>query len=314
MFYLLCTVVCLYALAVLRMAPGHFAFANALAGRSPLSVHGMPLSLPPLHAGRFQRIPRRLVQSNASSWCTVRMRRYATAWHRLNEGYAYEFYDNRRVLEECGAQCARTVEKLQTLGAPGAALADVFRMETLASNGGVWADMDCVPLVPIGAWVQPHDDCVLHIEGSGTLVHWLIASTANHPLICAMRDRLCRNIDRLQAWPDGDVGDTIFKICGPSLFDAVARECLHVPHGTPWQNGTYAIEGTDRSITLRHAHVAPGFMPSSFGLGLGLLRLPAVVKYAGFEFDQRSAQAAHAAAQLSRITGSVTLPSQFSQS
>ncbi len=310
MLWVLFTVLLACVHTILRMAPGHVPGADDFAGCSPLSVKRLPASIAACERRPHRRIPHRIVQSNATNWCTVRMRHNALQWHALNSHYTYDFYDNSRIVAEADLHCLRRITKLQRLQAPGAALADVFRMYALAKAGGIWADIDTCPLTPIDNWVSQHDDCVLYIEGCGTLVHWLIAASPGHPLICAMRDRVYANIDRLEAWPEGEVGDTIFQICGPALFDRVARKQLNVGSG-PWKAGKWPICGLRRSVTLRHAHLLPGLLPSMFGMGLGLWHLPAVVKYAGFESDQRSAQLAYRAAEMSRSTGVVTLPSQF---
>lgn len=70
-------------------------------------------------------------------------------WKEMNPDYEYEYYDNDKcrkfILNNMGFKTALTFDILK----PGAFKADLFRYCVLYIRGGVYTDIDLVPLVPL---------------------------------------------------------------------------------------------------------------------------------------------------------------------
>lgn len=277
-------IICLLAIVIVR-APGHLGFLNYLAPRSPLIT--MTRAVERSRPKPLQKIPSVIIQSNAGMLMTQRARSACLAWAFANRAYDYRYFDNHAILQEASPRAKLLLLRLKELQAPALTQADVFRMDYLCQHGGVWADCDAIPEQPLDRWISPESDCVLWIEGNGMLVHWMLATSPQHPLFIQMFAEMESQIMHLLSWPQGSYENTVFKICGPTLFDACARHVLGKASATPWQPGTHRVVGADRSITLKQAHALPGFALGCYGLGLGLVHLPAQVKYAGFNWDQR---------------------------
>jgi mannosyltransferase OCH1-like enzyme len=280
MFVLALSSTCAWIVAT--KAPGFSIYESVV--RSAPSPTGWYLRSSRSKQHREQRIPPRIVQSNRTVHATERMHRVSESWAKLNPTWDYEFFDDERIMQEYADTELVTylIPRLKKQNFPGNAIADAFRAYELAERGGLWLDLDCAPHTRLNEWIFPDDDMVVYIESMGTLVHFFFAATKGHPIVRALCEEIVhavKNEERVPAYHSGNVWGTT----GPGALERAARRVTG--HFGDWTEGTLqCTEG--RSVRLAHAHILPGFFNNSFGLGLGIAKMPVVIKYHGYANDQ----------------------------
>lgn len=259
----------------IRVLPNTFAF------RQPPTTEWERLD-----AGCYAPGSRRIVQTNKTSRLPKRMVRHARQWKRMNPDWGYNFFDDERatqVMEQDENKLTKlALNHLRTLGASGAAIADLFRSVEIAERGGFYVDMDCGPIDQL-TLIKPGDDAVFYIEHQDWLCHWCFFATAKHPIIMALKNEVISRVLSTTTWQPGG---QIFHVTGPGVLNDVALQLIpNARRNGEWVAGTYEL-GAGRTVRLEYSSLLPHFNLFPVTHGVRFARLPCSQRYYGSSADQ----------------------------
>lgn len=186
------------------------------------------------------RIPRVIVQTGARSEDEPRRNK----WRDSNPGYKYEYFDNKRctvfLAEHFGLRAVMAFQGLR----PGAFKADLFRYAYLYVHGGVYIDLDCMPVfgTKLDHILEPETDMV-SVAGRGNIQGIFQAFLACKPGVEELKiavEQICLHVE--QKWypapplEGSSIWPAVWSITGPVLLSNVM--------GGIYQPGFYDVDGT----------------------------------------------------------------------
>ena len=138
------------------------------------------------------------------------------------------------------------VSRFQALTQP-AARADLFRLCWIAQSGGVFADLDEYPRIPVTPWLKDARAVFCLEQGFGTIANNFIAAQAGHPVSLLALQYVCTALDQSSApypwWHSGpaqwtravfacrfDANDAGLRILTQTDYDRRVSTNLPYPH------------------------------------------------------------------------------------
>tara|TARA_B110001452_G_scaffold149029_1_gene124053 strand:- start:8460 stop:12788 length:4329 start_codon:yes stop_codon:yes gene_type:complete len=212
-------------------------------------------------------IPRTIMQT-ARSWgdLTEEGKDAIRVWRLLHPDYDHKFFNDSECLaylrQNLGPRYAAAFEGLQ----PGAFKADLFRVAWLYHQGGIYADVDSVPLqsldviLPAGASFV---GVVERPEAAGGLYNCFIATAPHSPLLGAVLERIVDNVMNQNYFEDalilpGKVNGRptgLFTISGPLALGNRINELLGAAHLTTLPTGKLSL-ASETMYLLKPAEVS----------------------------------------------------------
>ena len=199
-------------------------------------------------------IPKVIIQTGESS----RNRPVASGWTAANPEYEYKYFDNAACAAFLNNHFGRRAVRAFWGLRPGAFKADLFRYAYLFVHGGVYIDLDCVPVsgVTLDVILPPGCGLVAGSERRGIPGIWQ-AFLACRPGIPGLRmavTRICSHVEARwhPARPPrgGDAWMPILSITGPVLLAAALA--------APTAPGTHDVSGLRMHLyELGHAKDCP---------------------------------------------------------
>ncbi|GAA5121227.1 hypothetical protein JIN84_00425 [Luteolibacter yonseiensis] len=110
----------------------------------------------------------------------------------------------------------------------GVMQADMWRYGVLLVHGGFYADVDTYCLTPIGTWLPPEDEGMLHLSGEGGtpwFCQWVIPSPAGHPVLRVVLDLIAERV-RADGGVDLERDDCVHYYTGPEVWSEAVRRTL----------------------------------------------------------------------------------------
>ncbi|TVP73076.1 MAG: hypothetical protein EA339_04620 [Rhodobacteraceae bacterium] len=120
-------------------------------------------------------------------------------WRKLHPDFTHHLFDAARAQDWLArAYPASVAERFATLDQP-ALRADLFRLCWIAREGGVFADLDEVPRLPVTPWLRGARAVFCLERGFGTVANNFLAAVPDHPVSCAARDLVIAALDQTDA-------------------------------------------------------------------------------------------------------------------
>lgn len=183
----------------------------------------------------ISKIPLNLWQTYKTADLPLVVRNAQTTWTSLNPEFSYFFYEDADILHYIQQKWPPEFSQFfQTLPV-GAMKADLWRYLIIASEGGVYTDIDSVCFLPIREWTfqealsNPH---VLLIDldcNPAQFCQWTFAATPRHPAMLY----ICYYV--LNQWktkgfiryPDGRL--SVLSTTGPMVFSEAINSYIGEP-------------------------------------------------------------------------------------
>jgi len=165
--------------------------------RTSLSVSELPEAGAPDSEGKMTRspgkgggsVPRTIYTSWISRDMPPGMKSNLDKWRNMNEDdHSFVFFDDGEQRAWMERNCTDYSPAWRDMELP-VARADLFRYCLLFMNGGIWADVDLVPIRPLRDFVPPNADLVVVHDGgmAGEDDHFLynafLAAAPGHPVL-----------------------------------------------------------------------------------------------------------------------------------
>lgn len=161
-----------------------------------------------------------------------------------NPGYAYEFYDDRRVLSFFRESYGKDVTQLYERLAIGAAKADFFRYAVLYKYGGVYLDIDGYCVKKLDDMIRADDEAIISKERHpGIYVQWALVYDKGHPILERVLELVMDNIAHDRYPYD------VHQMTGPSAYSMAIEQCI-----ASGKAGRYRIFGTDYEGYFKDKH------------------------------------------------------------
>lgn len=172
------------------------------------------------HSG-LSRVPRRIMQTGSAHAAALHLHRvWMQNWSEMNPEYDYNFFGDvhasRFVSSHGSMEEIMAYKSLVT----GAQRADVFRILYLRTVGGVYADIDVQPRLPLAQVIQPN--------ATGLAGRWwpfeFLAFSPGHPILAHAARIVTTNILR-----EGSAGrcssphTCVIEVTGPTAYHAAVR-------------------------------------------------------------------------------------------
>jgi mannosyltransferase OCH1-like enzyme len=130
------------------------------------------------------KIPKKIYQSWKTKDIEGNMLEAVNKVKTLNPGYEYYLYDDQDcrefLLNNFGKEYLMAFDNL----IPGAYKCDFWRYAILYLYGGIYMDIDMVPLVPFSEMIDPEDEFVSVVDRpKGAIYQAFIACVPKHPII-----------------------------------------------------------------------------------------------------------------------------------
>jgi mannosyltransferase OCH1-like enzyme len=112
------------------------------------------------------------------------IRPYSQKWAELNPDYTIELYDNERCIEFLTREYTQTHVDIFNFINDGPIKADFWRVCILYKYGGIYADADIVPLVPLSEYIKPNIEfatCISRYNNQNNYNPHFIMSLKDNP-------------------------------------------------------------------------------------------------------------------------------------
>ncbi|KAI0538276.1 nucleotide-diphospho-sugar transferase [Xylaria digitata] len=224
-------------------------------GRTPGDYDVVKFSPPPSSESLSQQpFPKKIWQSwkDDSDGPTERTVGFPHKWRTVNPQYRYERITDANCNAYVEDHFPANVSRVFTSLADPILKADLLRYLVLMLEGGVWADIDVLPHVPISDWIpeayQDSTNLVVGIENdkhknpiwpgspySVQLAQYTILAKPHHPAIIMLVDRVARNLTRLYKGKKSTDRITFAEVMfttGPFAFTEVLMDYFTEVTGT----------------------------------------------------------------------------------
>lgn len=103
-------------------------------------------------------------------------------WRRLHPGFESVLFDADSAADWLGRHCGPALQaRFVALGQP-ALRADLFRLCWIAQEGGIFADLDEYPRIPVTPWLEGARAVLCIERGFGTVANNFLAAVPGHPI------------------------------------------------------------------------------------------------------------------------------------
>jgi len=206
----------------------------------------IPISLAPRISVEFtQNIPRIIHQTFKTAKVPNGMFGAISTWIDKNPEYAYEFYDDDRMIDfirnfDCTgfSFTNQQLNEAFDLIKPGAGKADIFRYCVLYVYGGIYSDIDSECVVPLKDFINKTDDIVVIINSWNerayhhVLSQWWMAYDKTHPVIKHTLELVVKSVltrDPINCFEDTDnVIRLLEKFTGPAVYNKVFLDAMKI--------------------------------------------------------------------------------------
>lgn len=146
-------------------------------------------------------IPKKIFQTFETHDLPFGMAKATESWKQKNEGYEYNFFDNKDRISFIKQHFSKDVIDAYHTLIPGAFKADLWRLCVLYIEGGVYADADTICETPLDDLIEVDDKFII-TRDDPMAIKWLgnafIAATAKHPFLKEAIDRIVQNCQHKQ--------------------------------------------------------------------------------------------------------------------
>lgn len=200
----------------------------------------------------MDRIPKTIWQTYKTKKLPRPAHQAQQTWKKFNPGYSYFLFDDadieQYISEKWDTDTLAFYKELHV----GAMKADLWRYLILATEGGVYSDIDSICLIPVKHWLpdrktRHQNVLVISLNSNNSrFCQWTIAATPNHPAM----QHVCRFI--VERWKregmkESNTEDFVFETTGPVIWTRALLDYLHEPLNTPPLK-LYHRYQTDRSF------------------------------------------------------------------
>lgn len=201
-------------------------------GRILLLFYSFYLSADP---SLVSKIPLNIWQTDKSKTLSMPAMEAQRTWIGLNPEFSYFIYDDADIENYIRQKWAPDFLEFFHALPIGAMRADLWRYLILATEGGVYSDIDSICVLPIRVWPlngNPSTPHVLLIDldaNHGQFCQWTLASTPGHPAmqyVCnyVLKQWKKKGIPRNQ---DGTIN--VIDTTGPAIFSSAIKRYLKEP-------------------------------------------------------------------------------------
>lgn len=150
------------------------------------------------HPDPAARIPKRIVHYWQGPEGPA-LSRAKARWQALHPGFECLIFDADTAQDWLAQTYDKSmVERFRALSQP-AARADLFRLCWIVQMGGIFADLDEYPRIPVTRWLAGARAVLCVERGFGTVANNFIAAVPDHPIPVRTLDLVCDALDRTDA-------------------------------------------------------------------------------------------------------------------
>lgn len=136
-------------------------------------------------------IPRTVVQMMVGPGANAPIpERVEEAWLQLDPGVQYVFFNDSRARAFLSEHYSEQHMELYHALSPNKYKSDLFRLCYLEHKGGVYADVDHHPLIPLGDLIKPSTDLLVVWNGGQDMCNGFIAAAPGHPVVHQAIERM----------------------------------------------------------------------------------------------------------------------------
>ena len=125
------------------------------------------------------------------SWITeegmpLKMASNYAKWQAMNPSFVFRFFNDSEQRQYMAEECLPHFAAWDAIEEPFAAKADIFRYCLLLNEGGIWSDIDVVPVVSLAKIIDASADLLVVDDGGmgdGFLYNAFFAVIAGHPVL-----------------------------------------------------------------------------------------------------------------------------------
>ena len=222
--------------------------------------HGALHMLPIIRNDTWQRIPRVVHQTHEPEFDSLStgIQHAALTWAKLNPEYTYVYYSASARRAYVREHASRVPNFSLAFGSvdSGTARCDLWRALIIAFEGGVYADMDSLPVRPLREIVQPHDHAVSGVghEHRG-LEQWLLVYAARHPVLLRYVSNAVRTVVERRG---GHIGKDAMIVTGPRQLHLAFCTVMSVPTSFYLNSSSHRRELWDGSNAKSRITILPG--------------------------------------------------------
>jgi len=202
----------------------------------------LPFEIKPVNLNRVQKIPKHVYQTNKTNVLQDDLKEIYKSLRRKNPEYEFHFYDDQAcrdfLLENYGQTTLQCFDNL----VPGAFKADLWRYAALYKFGGIYMDMDLVPIAPFREIIDPEADTILANDSDFCKVNYLIyqaffACKPGDPIIKEVLEKCIHNVI------NQNYGCGTLDITGPVMFGRQVKRILKLQVGKSIPSGNFDLKG-----------------------------------------------------------------------
>lgn len=138
----------------------------------------------------------------------------AKTWQELNPEYEYRYMDDKEaesfVLEEFGQEWYDLFINVPI----GVMKGDIWRYMIIYKYGGVYADLDCLCILPINTWIKDDYSLIVCPENETDFCQWNFAAKPGNPII----ENVLRLVKEALSNPDYTNPNFVHAMTGPSIW------------------------------------------------------------------------------------------------
>lgn len=189
------------------------------------------------HGTCISKIPKKIWQTYKTKDLPTPAKKAQTSWIKKNPDYAYELWDDSDIetyiLREWDNDTYAFFKALPL----GVMKADLWRYLILATEGGIYSDIDSICCRPISSWtpgffISGGKILLICLENDRHFCQWTIAATPHHPAMEFVCDYLLKN------WQKNGIDLTylhfVHATTGPGIWtDALVAYLGEAPHTAP---------------------------------------------------------------------------------
>ena len=209
----------------------------------------LPWKVEPADIAAKQRIPKKIFQTGKTNRIEGEFVETYKALRRKNPEYEFHFYDDERCRKLLRDHFGEIAVKCFDDILPGAFKADLWRYAALYVYGGVYIDMDLLPIYPLREVIDPNIDTVLSNDNDFCKVNFLIyqafiACREKDPIMKEVFEKTIHNIMNRK------YGVGALDITGPVMFGRQLKKILQIPVGKKLDMGNYTYNDPERNGKL----------------------------------------------------------------
>jgi hypothetical protein len=158
------------------------------------------------------------------------------SWIRLNPEFSYSLYDDANIESYIQENWPSDFLDFFRALPIGAMKADLWRYLILASDGGVYSDIDSVCLLPIREWklsghTSHRDVLLLDLDCKSSLFcQWTFASTRRHPAMYYLCSYVLKQWQKRGIALKRDGTIDVLATTGPRVFTRAIQSYIGEPH------------------------------------------------------------------------------------